>query len=367
MDYHRSYGNHVPFSLPLLYCVVSLCIVFPPRVFRTRGLTVEGIWQSFLGSEVKQFSLFHIQRVVATAITHAILLLGFCILVAREAPWILHLEQQQSWLHEAASLFVLMLGFSAFGLLALAWHWTRKDFRYNPVRKAIACYHPSNWRRTARIVDVEFEDMDRFELALGFRKVIATDTWVIQTDMYSVSIARQYDIDVSITSERYIARPNSIIGTQLLRMHITSVNPGVHSFDVWLTADKYQEFRDKLNTPIRNSRNIIIQQSLSDQFLTLFLARVDQHPHFQLDEEPDRCAGCFSTSVSAKIVKPPARDGTYCRCRPMFCLECFGKWFVSCQDQTRPDKWLDGEANCPTCRVLFLVGDVRRATHRPIL
>ena len=51
-------------------------------------------------------------------------------------------------------------------------------------------------------------------------------------------------------------------------------------------------------------------------------------------------------------------DCRVCSCRPMWCLECLGKWFAFRQNQSEPLTWLDSKATCPTCRAKFCVSDV---------
>ena len=47
-----------------------------------------------------------------------------------------------------------------------------------------------------------------------------------------------------------------------------------------------------------------------------------------------------------------------CFCRPMWCLECMGKWFASRQNQQEPEHWMSSTAPCPTCRAKFCIIDV---------
>lgn len=47
-----------------------------------------------------------------------------------------------------------------------------------------------------------------------------------------------------------------------------------------------------------------------------------------------------------------------CSCRPMWCLECMGKWFAYRQDQSEPQTWLSSKASCPTCRSVFCMLDI---------
>ena len=52
-----------------------------------------------------------------------------------------------------------------------------------------------------------------------------------------------------------------------------------------------------------------------------------------------------------------------CRCRPLWCLHCMGKWFASRQDQNTPHTWMAGTAPCPMCRSVFCMLDILLVTN----
>jgi hypothetical protein len=47
-----------------------------------------------------------------------------------------------------------------------------------------------------------------------------------------------------------------------------------------LLATDYQDMKDKLQIPVRNLRNVVIQQSLSDRFVHAFRQQVHGNPPF---------------------------------------------------------------------------------------
>lgn len=83
---------------------------------------------------------------------------------------------------------------------------------------------------------------------------------------------------------------------------------------------------------------------------------------FYQPQEADTCIGCMQKESDIKLVKLCDSTGVeqcvQCYCRPMWCLECMGKWFASRQDQQRPEVWMSGSSPCPTCRAKFCVLDV---------
>ena len=68
----------------------------------------------------------------------------------------------------------------------------------------------------------------------------------------------------------------SYIGKTLKNLHIIYCR---------LNALEYRELKDKLQAPVRNARDIVIIQSLSEQFLQAFAEQITQNPAFNLPEE----------------------------------------------------------------------------------
>lgn len=88
-------------------------------------------------------------------------------------------------------------------------------------------------------------------------------------------------------------------------------------------------------------------------------------------QELENCIGCMQKESDVKLQKhcreenqeggrepPEGPPCVQCFCRPMWCLECMGKWFASRQDQQHPETWLSSKAPCPTCRAVFCMLDV---------
>ena len=83
---------------------------------------------------------------------------------------------------------------------------------------------------------------------------------------------------------------------------------------------------------------------------------------FHLTQPPETCIGCLQTPSNIKLVKLCAGQSqgecVQCYCRPMWCLECLCKWWVSRQQQDKPETWLGSTSPCPTCRSKFCLLDV---------
>lgn len=79
-------------------------------------------------------------------------------------------------------------------------------------------------------------------------------------------------------------------------------------------------------------------------------------------KEPEPCIGCMQHPANVKLQKMCALSGegecVPCYCRPMWCIDCMGKWFASRQNQQEPERWLASTSPCPTCRAKFCMLDV---------
>ena len=66
---------------------------------------------------------------------------------------------------------------------------------------------------------------------------------------------------------------------------------------------------------------------------------------------------------SPPLPSPQSIQCQTCRCRPLWCLHCMGKWFASRQDQNTPHTWMTGTAPCPMCRSVFCMLDILLVTN----
>lgn len=60
----------------VVYCLGVLAIIFPPTEMVSAGLTVEGVLDSWLGSENINFIQYHIHRTTARLFIHSFLFPG---------------------------------------------------------------------------------------------------------------------------------------------------------------------------------------------------------------------------------------------------------------------------------------------------
>ena len=88
---------------------------------------------------------------------------------------------------------------------------------------------------------------------------------------------------------------------QFLNIKVSSITPGVKPFVIRLNSTDYGDLREKLQAPIRNARNVVIHQSLSDKFIEAFKEHVAQNDAYHLQDGEEVCTVCRKVLKEAKL------------------------------------------------------------------
>ncbi|KAH9492947.1 hypothetical protein Btru_023901 [Bulinus truncatus] len=353
----------------IIYLFFAGCFVAPPTEFVSAGITIQNFLSHWLGSEDFHFIYYHIKRTTATVIVHSFLPLGYYIGLGLFAPELSLFNLDHLRVSWAVYLIFSLLLLGSSLLLSIYWHQGNWD--NHPLAKELKLLggEGNSWRSVASSINTEFRRVDKFTSGIHSQRVIVTDSWIIKTSTYYVYIAHQRDIHLTLSDavEHSLSYQNQM-AVQYLNITVASVQTGLKPFSIRLNSLELGDLKEKLQAPIRNARNIVIQQSLSDRFLKAFKEFVESNPVFikPPSMEIEQCIGCMQKMSDVKLQKnceDPAEGGVennciQCFCRPMWCIECMGKWFASRQDQQRPETWLSSKSPCPTCRARFCVLDV---------
>lgn len=351
------------FVFTLIYVLLSLCLVVPPNEFRSAGLTIQYVLSSWLGSEELHFVQYHVKRTTATIIFHSGFPIGYYIglgVVCPEydlfRPWII----SSCWL-----LYLLVSSLLLLGALVWVFYWSREKWSKHPIAVTLS-HHSHSWRAVSSSINIEFRRINKFSTGPPSCRVFVTDSWIIRTSAYSVCFAHKQDCHLNIlNSVDHALSHESSTGVQILTIEVVSINRNIKPFKIRLNALDFRDLKDKVSMPIVNARNVVIQQTLTDRFLETFRQQVHSNQTYTIPHgppPPEACIGCLQTPSNVKLVKlcdnPSQGECVQCYCRPMWCLECLCKWWVSRQQQDKPDTWLGARAPCPTCRSKFCLLDV---------
>jgi hypothetical protein len=185
-------------------------------------------------------------------------------------------------------------------------------------------------------------------------------------EIYTINVCLLQSADLILThTNEFKLTQDGSVGTQFLNIKVNPIHlpncSSIKSFKLRVNSFEYKDFNDKLQRPVVEACDIVIKQSLPDQFLEAFRQQINENEvHYAKKEEVDVCIGCMRKNADIKL-KKSCSDTTDCRecfCKPMWCLECLGKWFAYRQDQSQPSTWLGSKATCATCRAKFCLLDV---------
>ncbi|CAF1015953.1 unnamed protein product [Adineta steineri] len=366
-----------------LYILVVFIIILPPSELITAGFSIQNIFSYFLvENEEITFIRYHIKRISAKCFIHSLLPLGYIFLLLYHCNW------SYGIVSACYSLFTdtpIILRFIIYicllipivtSLIILQWH-LNDCYRHPIVRQLRLFIQPNNqqqeqtWHTVESSINTEFRRYDKFSCGSATSNVrcYVLDSWILKCSMYHVNIAQQSTVRVELDDAHDIhlqeTNEEVTLSTQYLNILIKSNDPRIKTFYIRLKATEYDDLQGKLEANIENVKNIVVRQSLSDLFLDDFRRLIVQNPKYRLplnQQDLDTCIGCLQTNANVKLVKNcDASDIGQCRtcfCRPMWCLECLGKWFASRQDQSRPDTWLQSTCPCPSCRSIFCILDI---------
>ena len=145
-------------------------------------------------------------------------------------------------------------------------------------------HHGNPWTDVASRINIEFRRIDKFSSHIGGTSVYITDSWIIKCSAYRIDIAHKPDVHLNILkAENHEISIETNSAVQFLNIQVSSINSAVKPFVVRLNSLDYSELREKIQAPIVNARNVVIHQSLSDQFVKAFKEQVEQNQRFHID------------------------------------------------------------------------------------
>ena len=227
-----------------------------------------------------------------------------------------------------------------------------------------------DWQSVANDINTEFRRIDKFVIKNSpISKVAVTDHWILYLGQYpwNLKVAHQSDQSIALSlvdsRQHEISAQGQSGGAQYLTIQVNARKSG--SFSFRLNSLEYQNLTDKVTSTVNNARNVRIIKSVHERFVEVFRDEVERNPKAQIDdsEEVDQCIGCMVNRSNVKLVRrcdsEQEQDScATCYCRPMWCLDCLGKWFASRQNQNEPETWLGSKCPCPTCRSKFCLLDI---------
>lgn len=353
----------------IFYIVLTLCLVFPPPEFKSAGLTLEAIFQSWLGNEHELFVQYHVRRTTMNLFLHSMVPFGYILgleyVRAYSFPEVEHqflATWSLSW-----TIYVVFATLIPLSVCAHFYWWFQDLLKNHPIAQKLAVYSNAgaSWLTVASDINTEYRRVDKIIIqSSSVVRVVATDNWVIKISPYTLNIAHQSDTALILSSaDVHQWSPHINDNVQFVNIEVKPTRQNATSFRIRLNALDLKDLQNRISRPITILQNVRVHRSLIDRFLETFSDEVSRNPVYSTTEELESCIGCMQVTANVKLRKmceddPAHRENcTNCYCRPMWCVDCMGRWFASRQAK-EPSTWLSSKCSCPLCRSRFCILDV---------
>lgn len=396
-----------------IFCLFVFGSIYPPLEFIAAGVTLENIFGQLLGRENVFFVQYHLRRTTLVRVVWSFyLLLYYCVMRMLSE----HIAVMSPRISAPFCVWDLVLWVGLLVATVICTHtylvwYALGSWSGHPtviqLKSLVAdlsatqpelCHH-SGWITLASNINSECSRTGNFVASHGVlsgnwagRRLIVTDTWILSSHFTRFNIIKQSDQLLAIVvSASSVPDTGSFteggrpagegLGTQVMvTVRFVRVESGKCLLSFSLPASSLESLRSKLRFRLIHAEGVELEPTVVQRFIKAFTEVVAENGSMLPpgDMELDLCVGCLNSpanvvlsqrcdpsahaSLDAQLgsslpVVPPCG---VCRCRPMWCLECLGRWFASRQIEShRPTSvWLSGRVPCPTCRSIFCVRDV---------
>ena len=265
----------------IIYFLFAFFLIFPSNEVISSGFTIPSLFSSILGSEHLYFIHHHIIRTCLTICIHSILPLGYYIFIGIFVPSfrLFSLECSIYWkIYLSASILF------ATTLLLMVHTWSRDNYARHPICKQLKklANLPTNitntnsvWKAIANEINIEFRRVEKFSSGTLYNRIYLTDSWFLKVNLYNLIVCKHQNAEFILTHSNDInITYDGTPSIQYLNILVKSLaNNDINSFMyfkpfyIFLNSLEYKDFNDKLNRPVQEACDIIIKQSLPDQFL----------------------------------------------------------------------------------------------------
>ena len=124
-------------------------------------------------------------------------------------------------------------------IACLAAYWHRGRWNNHPLAKQLSqlAGEQDSWRAVASSINVEFRRIDKFTSGTPSRLVVVTDSWIMKTSTYKVSVAHQNDIHLTLAeAEEHSLSYQTQTSVQYLHVTVGRIEPGLKPFTIRLAS-----------------------------------------------------------------------------------------------------------------------------------
>jgi hypothetical protein len=147
----------------------------------------------------------------------------------------------------------------------------------------------SSWKEVANAINREFRHVDKFSTGTLFNRVYLTDNWLLKVTLYTLDLSDHQSMQLVLTHSTEVDLNINATSpsTQFLNILVkpSNVERQFKEFNIRLNSLEYKDFSDKLQNPVSHACDVVIKQSLPDQFLDSFRKQLDVNRKFQIKRD----------------------------------------------------------------------------------
>lgn len=171
------------------------------------------------------------------------------------------------------------------------------DYSNHPVAIKLSSFSSHNsWKEAANEINREFRHIDKFSTGTLFNRVYLTENWLIKVSLYTINVSNHDSMHLVLTDSTELDLSiNNAPSTQFLNIVVKPI-PGRKSFKefkIRLNSLEYKDFCDKLQNPVQHACDVVIKQSLPEQFLDSFRRQLSLNNKYQMKRNVNRYRSLF--------------------------------------------------------------------------
>lgn len=325
------------------------------------------MFSKYLGIEELVFVHYHINRSCLVMLVHSLLPLTYFIIsfLFFDIEFGDDMTTMNFWIFLNVAALVL-----PFLVMAIIWYYKQNNWSNHPIAKTLKLYSNTpdqEWHVVASDINTEYRRSEKMVKQFhSCSKIVATENWIIKTSFYFVHFAHQSDTAlIAVGSDAHsISMHDSMDSAQFVNIQVKPTRKGVRNFSIRINSLDFKDLQDKIYRPITVLSSVKFHTTLIDRFIEVFVEEAKLNAKYP--SEPlatETCFACMQAIPNVKINKNcndqvHEENCTNCFCRPMWCVQCLGRWFASRQSSSERDTWLRKQASCPMCRANFCMLDV---------
>jgi hypothetical protein len=176
-------------------------------------------------------------------------------------------------------------------LITLVVYWYWNEHEKNPLVYKIEHLSKkenlASWKLLANRINNEFRSINKFSTGPMYNRVYLTENWLIKVGMYKIDLIKHDNVLLQLTHTNEVKlTQDGQTNVQYLHIIVKPINEcKQNEFSIKLNSLEYKDFNDHLKSPIQVACDIIIKQSLPDQFLDVFIEHVNANQIYECKRE----------------------------------------------------------------------------------